>query len=77
MDDDVCGGTRAWIYDYLDRELSPDREAAVRRHLATCDECWERFHFEERLWKTIRERCATIRAPDRLRGQITALIRRL
>ncbi len=77
MYDNVCGETLRWIYDYLDRELSPDRDAAVRRHLATCEECWKRFHFEEIFLRTIREKCCKIRAPDRLRRQITTLLNRL
>jgi anti-sigma factor (TIGR02949 family) len=77
MEEYTCDNAWARLYEYLDRGLSPEEEALVRRHLAICEECLERFDFEERLLTAIRERARTSRAPESLRQQVAALIDRL
>ena len=73
----TCFEVSARLYDYLDHELVPHEEAAVREHLRDCGECLERFSFERRLLTTIRDNCRTIHAPGGLQRQIVALINRL
>jgi anti-sigma factor (TIGR02949 family) len=62
------------LTEFLDHELGPDEEAMVQRHLGECHDCFARFHFEETLLKTIRERVAAIHAPGALRDRILGLI---
>jgi mycothiol system anti-sigma-R factor len=72
----TCYEVSARLYDYLDHELVPREEAAVREHLRDCGDCLERFSFERRLLMTIRDNCRAVRAPERLQRQIVALINR-
>jgi anti-sigma factor (TIGR02949 family) len=64
------------LTEFLDHELRPEEEAQVRRHLGECGGCFTRFHFEETLLQTIRERAEAIRAPGTLREKILALVGR-
>jgi mycothiol system anti-sigma-R factor len=69
----TCHDAQARLYEYLDRELPPDEEAGVGRHLADCDWCRERFRFERLLLGTVREKCR-VTTPPSLRHRIHALI---
>jgi anti-sigma factor (TIGR02949 family) len=62
------------LTEFLDHELNPEEEAQVQRHIEKCHGCFTRFHFEETLLRTIRERAAAIRAPSALREKILGLI---
>ena len=62
------------LNEFLDHELGPDEQAMVQRHLGECHDCFARFHFEETLLRTIRERVETIHAPAALRERILGLI---
>lgn len=62
------------LTDFLSHELGPDEEVRVREHLHVCRGCFAKFHFEEALLRTIRERVQTIQAPADLRARILALI---
>src|SRR6266849_740043 len=35
------------LYEFLDRELTPDVEREIREHLEDCPPCGEQFDFEE------------------------------
>lgn len=63
------------LYQYLDRELSEDEIAVVRRHLADCPGCTDHFFFEERLIRKIHDACAGDRAPAELRERIVLRLR--
>ena len=52
----LCKRTLLRLSDYLDRELSPQEMKDVRRHLAICHACREKFAFEGRLIEVERER---------------------
>lgn len=62
------------LTDYLSHELGPDEQVRVQRHLHVCRGCFAKFHFEETLLRTIRERIQTVHAPDALRAKILGLI---
>ncbi len=62
------------LTDFLSHELGPNEEARVREHLHVCRGCFSKFHFEETLLRTIRERVQTIQAPADLRARILALV---
>lgn len=64
------------LNDYLSHELRPDEEVAVQRHLSQCRGCFAKFHFEETLLKTIRERAQQVRAPQPLRDKVLGLLGR-
>jgi len=62
------------LTEYLSHELRPDEETQVQRHLAQCKGCFTKFHFEETLLRTIRERVDQVRAPISLRERILGLL---
>ena len=64
------------LTDYLSHELRPDEEAQVHQHLRQCKGCFSKFHFEETLLRTIRERAEQVRAPVGLRAKLMGLISR-
>ncbi len=41
-----CEAVMQQLWDYLDDELSPDRMAAIREHLAMCARCYPQYEFE-------------------------------
>lgn len=62
------------LTEYLSNELQPEEEAEVQKHLSQCRGCFSRFHFEETLLKTIRERAMQVRAPGSLRERIMRVL---
>ena len=64
------------LTDYLSHELCADEETAVKRHLSECRGCFAKFHFEETLLRTIRDRAEQVRAPGALRDKIMTLLMR-
>ncbi len=64
------------LTDYLSHELRADEETDVKRHLSQCRGCFAKFHFEETLLRTIRDRAEQVRAPGDLRDKIMTLLMR-
>jgi anti-sigma factor (TIGR02949 family) len=62
------------LTEFLDHELRPEEEAQIQRHLRQCKGCFAKFHFEETLLRTIRERAEQVRAPGSLRAKILGLL---
>jgi len=62
------------LTEYLSHELGPDEEEKLKKHLSECRGCFSRFHFEETLLKTIREKVEQVRAPVALRDRILNLL---
>ena len=62
------------LTDFLSHELGPDEETRVREHLHVCRGCFAKFHFEETLLRTIRERIQRVQAPADLRARILGMI---
>ena len=66
-----CESVMRQLWDYLDGELTPDRMAAMRAHLALCQRCHPQYEFERAFLDAV---AATARAhsdPDRLRVRLT------
>jgi len=62
------------LTEFLSNELRPEEEEKVQRHLSQCRGCFAKFHFEETLLRTIRERVEQVRAPQTLREKILGLL---
>ena len=58
------------LYDYLDGELTPERDAAVRAHLGACAHCVSLFGFEHAYLKFLAARARAQHAPPALRRRI-------
>ncbi len=70
-----CQDCLELLYEYLDKELSAEDLATVRRHLDDCRGCSGHFFFEEHLIRKIHDACADDRAPDQLRQRIVLRLR--
>lgn len=61
------------LLEYLDRELDPQAEQEMARHMETCRGCFSRAEFERRLREKVSE-TGRARAPDRLRRRVRAMV---
>ncbi len=68
-----CEQALRTLYSFLDGELTPDRRAAIQRHLDECSPCLEAFDFEAEL-KIVVARCCRDQVPDGLRQRIADVI---
>jgi mycothiol system anti-sigma-R factor len=68
-----CQETMARLYFYLDRELSPEEQAEVQRHLDNCPPCRDRFTFEEDVLILVRRCCRDVSAPPELVARVKKL----
>jgi anti-sigma factor (TIGR02949 family) len=58
------------LYEFLDREVTPDLERDIRRHLEECPPCEEQFDFEALFLKFLKARCQAQGAPPELRRRL-------
>ncbi len=58
------------LYEYLDRELTPQAEREIRQHLAECLPCGQHFDFEMLFLNFLRARCRAHGAPAELKRRI-------
>ncbi len=75
LDYNQCQEAVKKLTDYLSHELRADEETEVKRHLSQCGGCFAKFHFEETLLRTIRDRAEQVRAPVALREKIMTLLK--
>jgi len=64
------------LNEYLSRELNSDETDLVQQHLQQCKGCFDKFHFEETLLKTIRAKISSVSAPSGLRDSVLRLLGR-
>lgn len=65
-----CRDAAERLYEYLDRELTPEAEAKVREHLKACPPCGEHFDDEQAFLKFVEARCRSRCAPPELKRRI-------
>jgi anti-sigma factor (TIGR02949 family) len=58
------------LYEYLDGELTPDKEAAVREHLEACAGCLGLCDFERAYLRFLEARTRAVGAPAHVRRRI-------
>jgi mycothiol system anti-sigma-R factor len=58
------------VYEYLDKELTPEVERAVREHLEACQPCGQHFDFEDSFLRFLQARCRSRSAPPDLKRRI-------
>ena len=66
----TCHEALNHLYEYLDRELTPQVELQVRHHLAACMPCTNRFGFEDTFLKFLEARSQAQGAPPELKRRI-------
>jgi anti-sigma factor (TIGR02949 family) len=65
-----CREAADLLYEYLDGELTPEREAEVRHHLDQCANCFQLSKFEDAYLRFLEVRSRARKAPEHLRKQI-------
>jgi mycothiol system anti-sigma-R factor len=65
-----CREAAEHLYEYLDRELTPEVEAKIRHHLEGCQPCGEQFDVEQAFLKFVEARCRSRSAPPELKRRI-------
>jgi len=58
------------LYEFLDRELTPELERDIKRHIEECPPCGEQFDFEAVYLKFLRARCKTQGASPELKQRV-------
>jgi anti-sigma factor (TIGR02949 family) len=64
------------LNEYLSRELNSAETELVQEHLQQCKGCFDKFHFEETLLKTLRAKITSVTAPTGLRDSVLRLLGR-
>lgn len=70
-----CEEALADIYLLLDRECSPERDAALRQHIEDCPPCLEEYGIDEHIKQLLARKCGGDHAPDELKSRLRASIR--
>lgn len=68
-----CQDALQTLYHYLDGELTPERRAAIQRHLSQCGPCLDAFDFEAELKAVVARSCRD-QVPDSLRQRVAEVI---
>lgn len=68
-----CDEVITKLLEFLDRELDPETEQDMARHLEECRACFTRAEFERRLRAKVME-AGEVEAPARLRRRVRALM---
>lgn len=64
-----CSSTLKHLYEFLDRELSPEQLRTVQAHLDACPECADVKDFELMVREKMRSSCAQ-QAPKQLKARL-------
>lgn len=64
-----CSATLKRLYEFLDRELSPEQLRTVQTHLDACPDCADVKDFELMIREKMRSSCAQ-QAPDQLKARL-------
>lgn len=70
-----CDAVMRQLWDYLDGELTPEREAAMREHLAICGRCYPQFEFEKNFLETLARARREHSKPERIRERVLTALR--
>ena len=65
-----CRECEEHLYEFLDKELTPETERQIRDHLADCEPCGEHFDFEGMFLRFLRTRCRAQGAPSELKRRL-------
>jgi anti-sigma factor (TIGR02949 family) len=70
-----CEAVMRQLWDYLDDELTPEREEAVRAHLAVCKRCYPQYNFEAAFLRALSATPRVHSRPDALRTRVLMALR--
>lgn len=70
-----CIQTLMRLHRFLDRDLTDDEVAEVKRHLDACPPCHHHVRFEESVRRLVHNKCSGEGAPGHLRAFVADQIR--
>ncbi|HJR63737.1 MAG TPA: zf-HC2 domain-containing protein [Gemmatimonadaceae bacterium] len=70
-----CDAVMRQLWDYLDGELTSDRVAAIRAHLALCERCYPQYEFERTFLETVARARREHPDPGRVQEHVMAALR--
>ena len=70
---DPCERCEEMMQPYLDRVLDAEQVREAEAHLAGCDYCRRRYHYEESLRRYVRTAAAEKQMPVELKAKLAAL----
>lgn len=70
-----CEAVMKQLWDYLDGELTEERENAIREHLALCARCVPQRDFEESFLRALAAARRRHTSLDSLRGRVIDALR--
>lgn len=65
-----CARALDRVYEFLDQEIDEASGDTIRRHLAECEPCLDRFDVEEAVKSLVNRCCSTETAPEDLRAKV-------
>ena len=65
-----CHEALSKLWEYLDGELPPEDEAAVKRHLDICDRCFPHYDFQSAYFEYTRQIKEQEHAPPSLKKKL-------
>ncbi len=70
-----CKSAMQELWDYVDCELTPQRMAAMKRHLTECAHCHPHAEFAERFLHALHETRVDCGCPNEVRAKVMAKLR--
>lgn len=70
-----CDTVMRQLWDFLDGELTPDRELAVRAHLRVCKRCQPQRDFEQSFLRALSVSRREVSSPDAIKARVIAALR--
>lgn len=70
FDGSYCERALERMYEFLDNEIDTASGDAIRKHLAECEPCLDRFDMEQAVKAVVRRCCRDEHAPPQLRARI-------
>lgn len=69
-----CDEVMRQLWDFLDHELTPDAEAAVKAHLALCKRCYPQLDFEESFLRALAASRREHSRPEEIKARVLAAL---
>lgn len=70
-----CAAAMRQLWDFLDEELTPDRQAAMREHIEQCKRCFPHYDWEKALLDALACSRPDCCAPTSLRERLVHRLR--
>lgn len=70
-----CDAVMRQLWDYLDGELTSEREEAIRAHVAVCKRCYPQYDFERTFLQALEAARRSHSRPDVLKARVLGALR--